>query len=152
MEKTYEDLVLEYYKKLSPEDMVRLTKLTSNFIEKPYNKEEFLADIEDEFCYFLSYREAKKCVDKMENDDPKLPRGQKWSKEETLEAFESAGYPIENTRYSENGVYYACNMVYSDFYNMYKDDIAKYIEHAYYFLNDKDYKGKFSKEKWYARK
>ena len=49
-------------------------------------------------------------------------------------------------------VIWAMNMVYSDFFPMYKDDVKKYVEHAYLFLNDKDYSGKYSKEKWYAKK
>lgn len=47
----------------------------------------------------------------------------------------------------------ALGMVYSDFYKMYKDEEdEKYFEHAYLFLCDKDYKGRYAKEKWYARK
>lgn len=42
--------------------------------------------------------------------------------------------------------------IYSDFFPMYKDDVSKYVEHAYLFLNDKDFKCKYSKEKWYAKK
>lgn len=57
-----------------------------------------------------------------------------------------------NAKYSENGVYWAMNMVYSDFHPLHKDDVSKYIEHAYLFLNDKDYSGKYAKEKWYAKK
>lgn len=76
--------------------------------------------------------------------------GEKW---QTLQAFEQMGYPKSSDRYSENGVYFACNMVYSDFYKMYKDEEdEKYFEHAYLFLCDKDYKGRYAKEKWYARK
>lgn len=61
-------------------------------------------------------------------------------------------YPTSNAKYSENGVYWAMNMVYSDFHPLHKDDVKKYVEHAYLFLNDKDYSGKYSKEKWYAKK
>ena len=49
-------------------------------------------------------------------------------------------------------VIWAMNMVYSDFHPLHKDDVKKYVEHAYLFLNDKDYSGKYSKEKWYAKK
>lgn len=73
-------------------------------------------------------------------------------KETTLKVFSDAGHPLSNERYSENGVYWAMNMVYSDFFPMYKDDVSKYVEHAYLFLNDKDFKCKYSKEKWYAKK
>lgn len=79
-------------------------------------------------------------------------RGEKWNKETVLKVFADAGHPTSNARYSENGVYWAMNMVYSDFFPMYKDDVSKYVEHAYLFLNDKDYSGKYSKEKWYAKK
>lgn len=85
-------------------------------------------------------------------DSKEHPKGEKWNKETVLKVFADAGHPTSNARYSENGVYYAMNMVYSDFFPMYKDDVSKYVEHAYLFLNDKDYKGKYSKEKWYAKK
>lgn len=152
-ERTYESIVMKYKDKATEDDMIRLTKLTSEFVEDPYDKDEFLDKVEDDLCYFLSEKEAKHYVSLMENDDPNLPRGQKWTKEQTLQAFEQMGYPKSSDRYSENGVYFACNMVYSDFYKMYKDEEdEKYFEHAYLFLCDKDYKGRYAKEKWYARK
>lgn len=52
-----------------------------------------------------------------------------------------------------------CNVIwailfglFAYFFPMYKDDVSKYVEHAYLFLNDKDFKCKYSKEKWYAKK
>ena len=86
------------------------------------------------------------------NESKEHPKGERWDKETVLKVFSEAGYPTSNAKYSENGVYWAMNMVYSDFFPMYKDDVSKYIEHAYLFLNDKDYSGKYSKEKWYAKK
>lgn len=100
----------------------------------------------------LTEREAKEVVEKMENESKEHPKGEKWNKETVLKVFADAGHPTSNARYSENGVYWAMNMVYSDFFPMYKDDVSKYVEHAYLFLNDKDYSGKYSKEKWYAKK
>lgn len=102
--------------------------------------------------FFLTDREAKAVVDKMENESKEHPKGEKWNKETVLKVFADAGHPTSNARYSENGVYWAMNMVYSDFFPMYKDDVSKYVEHAYLFLNDKDYSGKYAKEKWYAKK
>lgn len=100
----------------------------------------------------LTDKEAKSIVDKMENESREHPMGERWDKETTLKVFSDAGHPLSNERYSENGVYWAMNMVYSDFFPMYKDDVSKYVEHAYLFLNDKDYSGKYAKEKWYAKK
>lgn len=151
-ERTYESLVMKYSEKADREDMIKLTKMTSEFVEKPYSKEEFLDKIEDELCYFLSEKEAKRHVEALQNEDPAYPKGGKWTKEQALKAFESMDYPTETKMYSENGVYYACNMVYSDYFPMYKDNDQAYIEQAYLFLKDKDYKGKYAKEKWYARK
>ena len=114
---------------------------------------DFLEDItKEEFSFFLTDKEAKDIVDKMENESREHPKGERWDKETTLKVFSDAGHPLSNERYSENGVYWAMNMVYSDFFPMYKDDVSKYIEHAYLFLNDKDYSGKYAKEKWYAKK
>lgn len=97
-------------------------------------------------------REAKEVVDKMINESKEHPKGERWDKETVLKVFSEAGYPTSNAKYSENGVYWAMNMVYSDFHPLHKDDVSKYIEHAYLFLNDKDYSGKYAKEKWYAKK
>lgn len=98
------------------------------------------------------FREAKEVVDKMINESKEHPKGERWDKETVLKVFSEAGYPTSNAKYSENGVYWAMNMVYSDFHPLHKDDVSKYIEHAYLFLNDKDYSGKYAKEKWYAKK
>lgn len=100
----------------------------------------------------LTDREAKEVVDKMINESKEHPKGERWDKETVLKVFSEAGYPTSNAKYSENGVYWAMNMVYSDFHPLHKDDVKKYVEHAYLFLNDKDYSGKYSKEKWYAKK
>ena len=100
----------------------------------------------------LTEREAKEVVDKMINESKEHPKGERWDKETVLKVFSEAGYPTSNAKYSENGVYWAMNMVYSDFHPLHKDDVKKYVEHAYLFLNDKDYEGKYSKEKWYAKK
>lgn len=151
-ERTYESIVMKYKDTATTEDMIRLTKLTNDFVEDPYDRDEFLDKVESELCYFLTEKEAKYYVDMMENENPSHPKGGKWTKAQTLQAFEQMGYPKSSARYSENGVYYACNMVYSDYYPMYEDEDEKYLEHAYLFLNDKDYKGHHSKEKWYARK
>ena len=102
--------------------------------------------------YEQTVAENKDIREKMENESREHPKGERWDKETTLKVFSDAGHPLSNERYSENGVYWAMNMVYSDFFPMYKDDVSKYIEHAYLFLNDKDYSGKYAKEKWYAKK
>lgn len=69
-ERTYESIVMKYKDKATEDDMIRLTKLTSEFVEDPYDKDEFLDKVEDDLCYFLSEKEAKHYVSLMENDDP----------------------------------------------------------------------------------
>lgn len=154
---TYKEIVYEISEKADKEDMELLTCMTSEFLEEieerhPEKVSNFLKDIEDEFSYFLTEREAKAIIEAFENESTEHPKGERWDKKTVLKVFSDAGHPLHNERYSENGVYFAMNMVYSDFFPMYKDDVAKYIEHAFLFLNDKDYKGKYSKEKWYAKK
>lgn len=153
----YDEIVEKIAVKPDKEDMRKLTCMTNEFVEEmrekyPEKVETFLENVAEEFCYFLTDKEAKKIVDKMENESPENPHGEKWDKETTLKVFSDAGHPLSNERYSENGVYWAMNMVYSDFFPMYKEDTSKYIEHAFLFLNDKDYCGKYSKEKWFAKK
>ena len=112
----------------------------------------FLEAVNEEFNKYLTLEEAKAYVDAMENEDTERPRGQMWNKEEAIKAFTSAGYPQATEKYNEAEVYYTLNMVYSDFYPMYRENLRSYIDHAYLFLTDKDYKGRYSKAKWYARK
>lgn len=154
---TYIEIVEKHAKNADKKKMEILTEKTDDFVElmrdkHPAEVAAFLSELEDEFAYFLSEEEAKKVVAAMENESPEHPRGEKWSKEATLQAFREQGYSTSSARYSENGVYYAMNMVYSDYYPMYGNNVKMYVEHAYLFLNDKDYKGEFSKEKWSALK
>lgn len=135
----------------------KITDMTDCFIEKmrhkhPEEVEDFLEDIDAEFEFFLDYETAKKVVDNLKNESTEHPKGEKWAKETTLRTFRDMGKPTSSDKYSENGVYFAMNMVYSDFFPMYGDDVRKYVEHAYLFLKDKDYNGRYSKEKWYALK
>ena len=139
------------------EDMERLTDLTNDFIEKvrkehPEIVAVFLSDLKEEFNKHLTLEEAKAYVDAMINEDTERPRGQMWNKEEAVKAFISTGYPQATDKYNEAEVYYTMNMVYSDYYPMYRENLKNYIDHAYLFLNDKDYKGRYSKAKWYAKK
>lgn len=156
MEK-YKEIVEKVSSKGDKSDMELLACMIGEFIDEmeerhPEKVQNFMLAMEDEFSFFLTDREAKAVVDKMENESKEHPKGEKWNKETVLKVFADAGHPTSNARYSENGVYWAMNMVYSDFFPMYKDDVSKYVEHAYLFLNDKDYSGKYSKEKWYAKK
>lgn len=153
----YGEIVRQTAKTATKQDMELLTDMTEDFIEGmreryPEKVDAFIENIAEEFSFFLTDKEAKDIVDKMENESREHPKGERWDKETTLKVFSDAGHPLSNERYSENGVYWAMNMVYSDFFPMYKDDVSKYVEHAYLFLNDKDYSGKYSKEKWYAKK
>lgn len=136
--------------------MEELTDKTNEFVESVRDKhpeavEAFLHNLKKDF-YYLSDEEAKRAVDNLRNESSEHPMGEKWDKTTALKAFKDEGHPTSSDKYSENGVYFTMNMVYSDFFPMYKDDVEKYVEHAYLFLNDKDYKGKYSKEKWYACK
>lgn len=156
MKKFYE-IVTKSAKEADKEDMERLAHKVDEFIEEmreehPEEVAEFLEDLEDELNPHLTLEEAKQYVDAMENEDKERPRGQMWNKEEALKAFLNAGYPQETDKYNANEVYYAMNMVYSDYYPMYRENLRSYIDHAYLFLSDKDYKGKYSKAKWYAKK
>lgn len=139
------------------EDMERLTDLTDHFIENvrkehPEIVAVFLEELKEEFNKHLTLEEAKAYVDAMENEDTERPRGQMWNKEEAVKAFISAGYPQATEKYNEAEVYYTMNMVYSDYYPLHRENLRSYIDHAYLFLNDKDYKGRYSKAKWYAKK
>lgn len=152
----YKEIVKSIIPYSTKEEMEKLNCMTDAFVEKvrekmPQMAEEFVHSIHDEF-FFIDYDTAKMVVDKMQNENHEQPIGEKWDKETTLKVFADAGHPTHSDRYSENGVYFAMNMVYSDFYPMYGEDVKSYIEHAFLFLNDKDFKGDVSKEKWYIKK
>jgi hypothetical protein len=153
----YGEIVRKASDNATREDMERLTDLTDQFIEDMREKHPeavavFLEAVNEEFNKYLTLEEAKAYVDAMENEDTERPRGQMWNKEEAIKAFTSAGYPQATEKYNEAEVYYTLNMVYSDFYPIYRENSRSYIDHAYLFLTDKDYKGRYSKAKWYARK
>ena len=153
----YGEIVRKASDNATREDMERLTDLTDQFIEDMREKHPeavavFLEAVNEEFNKYLTLEEAKAYVDAMENEDTERPRGQMWNKEEAIKAFTSAGYPQATEKYNEAEVYYTLNMVYSDYYPMYRENLKHYIDHAYLFLNDKDYKGRYSKAKWYAKK
>lgn len=155
--KRYKQIVIDSIEDATREDMELLTCATDKFIEKmrqshPEEVEEFLGELNDDLSRFLTYEEAKAYVEAMQNEDTDRPRGQMWSKEDAVKAFTSAGYPQETEKYNENEVYAVMNMVYSDFYPMYRENLKSYIDHAFLFLNDKDYKGRYSKAKWYFKK
>lgn len=149
---TYKEIVKKHIDGSSDEQMHELLCLTSKYIEQPTDKEEFLEKVEAIFNPFLTHEEAKMAVDAMINESKEHPKGEMWTKENTLKAFRDFGYETKSEKYSENGVYYAMNMVYSDFYPMYGEEIKKYVQHAYLFLKDKDFSGHYAKEKWYALK
>ena len=154
---TYKEIVDKVSSKGDKSDMELLACMIGEFIDEmrerhPEKVENFIEAMAEEFSFFLTDKEAKAMVDAFENESTEHPKGERWDKKTVLKVFSDAGHPLHNERYSENGVYFAMNMVYSDFFPMYKDDVSKYVEHAFLFLNDKDYKGKYSKEKWYAKK
>lgn len=153
----YGEIVRNASEGATREDMERLTDLTDSFIEKVRKEHPevvaiFLEELKEEFNKHLTLEEAKKYVDAMINEDTERPRGQMWNKEEAVKAFTSSGYPQATDKYNEAEVYYTLNMVYSDYYPMYRENLKSYIDHAYLFLSDKDYKGRYSKAKWYAKK
>lgn len=137
---------MKYLDNSTKEQMEELTQITSDYIEKPYDRELFYDKIENVFCKFLTEKQAKYYVSKMINEDG--TKGEKWNMETIKQVWNK---PHESDKYNINDVYYVMNMVYSDYYPIYKDDVEKYIEHTYLFLTDKDYTNeKISKAKWYA--
>lgn len=147
--KTYKDIVKYYSDNATLEQMLKLTDITNDFIEHPYDKQEFFEDVEDVFCKFLTAKQAKHYVARMENSDNSL--GEHWDMETTSRVWREKGYEDKTDDYNLCEVYYVMNMVYSDYYPLYKDDVDAYVDHTYLFLTDKDYKNEsLSKTKWYA--
>lgn len=145
----YLKIVEKYSENASEKQMQELTELTNEYIEEPYNKNEFLEDVEAIFSKHLSMRKAKEKISEMINDDGS--RGEHWSPEQVSIVWKNAGHSTDTDKYTPAEVYYIMNMVYSDYYKMYKDNIASYLMHTYLFLNDKDFDDeKVSKAKWYA--
>lgn len=143
---TYAEIVRKYSEKATKNQMEHLTDITNDFIEKPYDKALFFDKIENVFCKFLTEKQAKDLVSKMINEDG--TKGEKWSMEIIKQVWT---HPEESDKYNFAEVYYTMNMVYSDYFTMYKEQTELYIEHTYLFLTDKDFqKEGISKAKWYA--
>ena len=146
---TYKEIVHKYSEDSSNKQMEMLRVVTNEYIEHPYDKEEFFEDVEGIFSKHLTMSKAKKLVSELENDDGST--GEHWTPEQISIVWKNAGYPLETEDYNHAEIYYVMNMVYSDYYKMYKDNVASYLMHTYLFLNDKDWENEdMSKAKWYA--
>lgn len=95
---------------------------------------------EQEYGPHFNEEQARKAVNKMENEDG--TRGPHWSLEETTSLANQFGISLNN-RFNRYDWFVALNMIYSDYYkvlvNITNSNTPKhYVEFAKAWLNDKD--------------
>lgn len=95
---------------------------------------------EQEYGPHFNEEQARKAVNKMENEDG--TRGPHWSLEETTSLANQFGVSLNN-RFNRYDWFVALNMIYSDYYkvlvNITNSNTPKhYVEFAKAWLNDKD--------------
>ena len=77
---------------------------------------------------------AYTAVSEMQNVDG--TKGEHWDIDQTTSAAKQAN--IQFKKFNEYDFYYAINMLYSDYYNIFGDDSNSYIQLATAWLNDPD--------------
>lgn len=144
--KSYSDILHEHSKHASIDDMEAVTELTSEYVDAPYDKHEFLQKVEDALMPFLTEDVANEYVQEMHNLDGSM--GAHWSMEQISAVCAKIGLPVECSLYGKWDMYVAANMMWSDLYDPSKP-VEMYIKDAYRFLKDKDFP-KPGKMKWYV--
>lgn len=145
MTKSYKEIVSAHSQHASPAVMHELSVLTSDYIERPTDKEAFLKKVEALLCPFLDEDMARHFVSEFENADGS--RGEHWSYGTILDACDRLGVPRSSELYGPWDLYAAVNMMYSDLYDSHKSS-ETYVKDGYRFVNDKDFPI-VGKMKWY---
>lgn len=124
----------------STEIMIEWTEILDYYLDLFKEKDEDIyCDLIEEL--FISiYGEhmneelAEKAVSSMKNADG--TKGEHWKIEDTTRQAEKFG--VNWTNYNKYDFYYVMNMLYSDFYKLFKDDEETYTRMTIAWLDDKD--------------
>jgi hypothetical protein len=145
MHKSYDEIVSEYSKYATAEDMEELSEITSEYIDHPYDKEQFLMRVEKLLKPFLCEETAHEYVAEFRNADGST--GEHWSYEVIMSTCDKLGISRMSDRYNSWDLYAAVNMMYSDLYDPSKPS-EMYVKDGHKFLADKDFP-RPGKMKWY---
>lgn len=124
----------------STELMIEWTDILDYYLELFKERDEDLYDdlMEELFVTVngehLTEEMAYKAVSSMRNTDG--TKGEHWTVEETTRQAEK--YNVNWKEYNKYDFYYVMNMLYSDFYKLFKDDEETYARMAIAWLEDKD--------------
>ena len=143
--KSYEEIIDEYARYATEEDMEEVAELTSDYIEHPYDKHTFLCKIEDVLKPFLCESDARAYISEMENVDG--THGEHWTHDQVRSSCDRLGIPVSCDKYNEWDMYAAANMMWSDLYDPNKP-VEMYIRDAHKWLKDPDFP-RPGKMKWY---
>lgn len=143
--KSYDEILREYNKYATTEDMEEVSKLTSEYVDHPYDKHEFLRKIKAVLMPFLCQEDARHYVSEMHNMDG--THGEHWTYEQVKSVATRHGIPMMSDMFSEWDMYAAANMMWSDLYDPNKP-VEMYIKDAHSFLSDPDFP-RPGKMKWY---
>ena len=86
---TYKEIIHKYSEDSSNEQMEKLLDITDDYIENPYDKEEFFENVESIFSKHLTMNKAKKLVNELQNDDGST--GEHWTPEQISIVWKNAG-------------------------------------------------------------
>ena len=145
--KSYEEIIECYARYATEEDMQEVARITSEYIEHPYDKHSFLCKVEDVLMPFLCEDKARMYVSEMENADG--THGEHWTFDQIRSSCDRLGLPVSTDRYNEWDMYAAANMMWSDLYDTNKP-VEMYIRDAHRYLRDPDFP-RPGKMKWYFK-
>lgn len=109
-------------------------------------KEEFMYDVDvsvygEHFCKEI----AEEAVKHMEHDDGS--KGEHWNHAQIEEMARTKALCLEKEPFNIHDLYYTMNMMYSDYCEIFKDDVETYYKLSMKFLKDID--GPIGKAKKY---
>lgn len=82
----------------------------------------------------FTQEKAQRAVEQLVNEDGS--KGPKWTLEDTTQAAQQMGVSFD--KFNKYDWYYTLNLMYSDYCNLFGNNIQSYITLANTFLNDKD--------------
>lgn len=114
-------------------DVCALAEVTDMLMDSIKEKETKLYEYVEDVMYEAYYGKkltkelAEKLIHKMK------PHGMKWTLEQTNDVMKKHGLNLD-----EIDFWYVMNMAYNDYFDMFNDDIEKYVKFSKLFIEDED--------------
>lgn len=139
--KTFKCIMDKHSESANERVMHDLTDVISNFTEDmrashPKEVEEFLCEVEDIVCPYVSETDAMEITSGFVNKD--TTTGEHWNKTQTDEVAAKYRINTDGERFNDWDFYVTLNMMYSDYYNT-KFSLDEYVQLAKDWLTDPDW-------------